>query len=207
MESTSRIQETNEDLELRKRIEEIGAVVEQDLRLLEIERSAEQDASRREAQRRADDLKSAEENAKFLGLEWRPRCACGCNEPVGPAKNGRFPRFRERHNFQRTCGGRAHSSPEWKAYHYAKTRCRNRKRKDYANYGGRGILFCFVSFEQFLNEVGPKPGPEYTLDRIEVNDHYRPGNVKWSTPSEQNANRRPREEWNFKNLNEGINPE
>lgn len=194
----------NEDLELRRRVEELGAIVAEDRRRLAIERSIEQDSKRREELARADARKSAEENAKFLGIEYRPLCACGCGQPVEFAKwtDARLgikkgePRKYVRCHHGYTAGV-PRRGPEFNAFNAARDRCRNRRRKEWNNYGGRGILFCFVSFEQFLKEVGPRPGPEYSLDRIDVNGHYAPGNVKWSTPTEQANNRRPSSEWNF----------
>lgn len=47
-----------------------------------------------------------------------------------------------------------------------------------------------MSFSKFLEDMGEKPGPEYTIDRIDANGNYTPANCKWSTPAEQNCNRR-----------------
>ena len=55
---------------------------------------------------------------------------------------------------------------------------------------GRGIKFLFTSFEQFLAEVGTKPSPHLLLDRIKNDGHYEPGNVRWTTPSKSNKNKR-----------------
>jgi len=62
----------------------------------------------------------------------------------------------------------------------------------YPDYGGRGIEFRFTSFEAFYAEVGPKPVPKsnYSIDRIEVNGHYEPGNIRWTTAKTQRHNRR-----------------
>ena len=77
------------------------------------------------------------------------------------------------------------------SYLAAKRRCTDSKAINYADYGGRGIEFRFTSFEQFFAEVGHRP-IRMSIDRIDVNGHYEPGNVKWSTRSEQNSNQRPR---------------
>lgn len=84
-------------------------------------------------------------------------------------------------------------SPEQVSYRGAKSRCENPNDVSaWPHYGGRGIEFRFPSFEAFLAEVGRKPTPLHSLDRIDVNGHYEPGNLKWATSQEQNRNRRPR---------------
>jgi hypothetical protein len=82
-------------------------------------------------------------------------------------------------------------SSEYKAWDSMKQRCNNYNHPAYKNYGGRGIKVSpeFDTFEGFLSEVGRKPGPEYTLDRINNDGNYEPGNVRWATRITQNQNR------------------
>lgn len=89
-----------------------------------------------------------------------------------------------------TVGGRHKSSSEYMAFQAAKYRCTNPKSPDWSLYGGRGIQFRFASFEQFLDEIGAKPSPKYSLDRINNNGNYEPGNVRWATIDQQFANQR-----------------
>lgn len=83
--------------------------------------------------------------------------------------------------------------PEYRAYQGAKARCNNPRASSFENYGGRGIEFRFTSFQQFLDELGPRPEGDYSLDRIDSDGHYEPGNVRWATKSLQSFNKRA---WN-----------
>lgn len=95
-----------------------------------------------------------------------------------------------------TKNGRA--TPEWRLWHAIRNRCQNTNNRDFALYGGRGITVCDRwndSFENFLADVGFKPAPNLSLDRINNNGNYEPGNVRWATVKQQINNRRPRSEW------------
>lgn len=84
-------------------------------------------------------------------------------------------------------------SPEFNAWRSMKQRCYDTNVKNYYNYGGRGITVCdgwLDSFETFYNDIGPRPSSKYSIDRIDNDGNYEPGNVKWSTKSEQLLNRR-----------------
>lgn len=89
----------------------------------------------------------------------------------------------------------------WRAMH---RRCENPKARDYKWYGARGIQVCdrWGNFQVFLadlvTEIGLRPPdlypsgyPKYTLDRIDVNGNYEPGNIRWADGDTQARNRRP----------------
>ena len=81
-------------------------------------------------------------------------------------------------------------SPIYAVRMTARDRCRNKKNESYPRYGGRGIEFRFKSFKEFYAELGPRPSPQHTLDRINNNGHYERGNVRWATAIEQANNKR-----------------
>ena len=68
-------------------------------------------------------------------------------------------------------------------------RCNNPNNKDYKHYGGRGIRFKFQSWHDLVGCIGERP-PGTSLDRVDTNGHYEPGNVRWATPKQQAVNRR-----------------
>jgi hypothetical protein len=86
-----------------------------------------------------------------------------------------------------------HKTPEYKTWQQMKERCLNKNGKDYAKYGARGIFVYdgwINSFEDFLNYVGQRPNHCKSLDRIDNNGGYVPGNVRWATSAQQARNTR-----------------
>ena len=79
---------------------------------------------------------------------------------------------------------------EHQAWDDIKKRCLNPNCKDFKNYGARGILCMFSSFEEFIADVGPRPDNRYSISRIDNGGHYEPGNLCWDTKVPQNRNRR-----------------
>lgn len=135
-------------------------------------------------------------------IQERILCACGCgNTLLSPDRRNRPMRFVVGHARRLNRPKRISTAPnvykhgmsktpEYAAYWHAMRRCTNPNVENWKDYGGRGIKFLFTSFEQFFAELGPRP-EGMTLDRIENDGNYEPGNVRWATQSEQLRNRRP----------------
>jgi len=84
-------------------------------------------------------------------------------------------------------------SAEYHSWHSMKQRCENENREKYRRYGARGISVCRRwrnSFENFLKDMGKRPGSGYSLDRIDNNGNYEPGNCRWATAKQQARNKR-----------------
>lgn len=83
-------------------------------------------------------------------------------------------------------------SPEYNTWVHMNQRCHNPKNKDYENYGGRGITvfpLWRTSFEAFYMMLGQRPHIDDTIERIDYNKGYVPGNVKWASRQEQVLNK------------------
>jgi hypothetical protein len=134
----------------------------------------------------------------------RRYCACGCGQLTEIATvtdrtrgwhKGRPLRWVKDHqntvHRQRRIDGRS-KMPEYNIFLGAKARCENKNHPNYRYWGARGIRFSFRTFEEFMEELGPRPSPAHSVDRIRNDDPigYAPGNVRWALPIVQVHNRR-----------------
>lgn len=85
------------------------------------------------------------------------------------------------------------SSLEYRTWLAMKNRCYYTSNPRYKYYGGKGINICedwVNDFSAFLKYMGPKPSPKHSIDRIDSDKNYEPGNVRWATVLEQRHNRK-----------------
>ena len=133
------------------------------------------------------------------GALWLCRCDCGKEKIVktqalrsGGTRSCGCYHDEVSSNRERTHG--LTKSPEYYTYYNAKARCEHPNFWAYGFYGGRGIKFLFKSFEEFYAELGPRPSSKYSLDRIDNDGNYEPGNCRWATKEQQTKNKRPRKD-------------
>lgn len=130
-------------------------------------------------------------------IMWHCQCKCGTVRVVSGANI--------RKGLSKSCGCTWSESPGRLSHGYATShnrtlysrwagmiaRCQNPKHRAFPNYGGRGITVCsqWLDFSNWLKDMGiPKKGS--TLERIDNNKGYYPGNVQWKTPIDQGRNKR-----------------
>ena len=136
------------------------------------------------------------DDSKLKRPHWRCRCDCGafksvaaCELKAGKTKScgcldaGRKRTETVKHGYNRT--------PTYVVWSNMRARCANQNRPDWKNYGGRGIKVCerWGEFSNFLADMGEKPD-HLSIDRIDNDGDYEPGNCRWATASEQRRNQR-----------------
>lgn len=120
---------------------------------------------------------------------WLCRCECGTEKPVlGRNLITGTSRGCLRHGAM--SHGRS-NTPEYDAWTSLIARCFNTNNPAYQRYGARGIAVCDKwkeSFSAFFADMGPRPSPRHSIDRIDNDGHYEPGNCRWATKRQQSRN-------------------
>ena len=149
---------------------------------------------------------------RHAGTYWLCLCECGTEKAVkashlvdglilscGCLKNELLSQRRLKHGMTET--------REYETWRGIKARCLNPNEPGYRYYGGRGITIhqsWKSSFEQFLADVGPRPSEKHTIERLDNNVGYEPGNVIWANRYVQGSNKRNNRRLEFRGQSRTI---
>lgn len=126
---------------------------------------------------------------------WYCRCVCGVTRVVleislvngASLSCGCMPRTRPALSVSTL-----EQEPGYRAWVSMRRRCNSPTDRAYPRYGGKGIRVClrWDDFRTFQADIGPRPSPKHSIDRIDNEGDYEPSNCRWATPKEQSRNTR-----------------
>lgn len=127
---------------------------------------------------------------------WRFHCDCGAEKVINGSnvRSGKTTscgcHHRKMAKTAKTTHGKS-GTAEHSVWSGMKQRCLNPNSTFYKRYGGRGIGICdrWLDFQSFLLDMGPRPSPQHTIERLENDKGYAPGNCVWLVRKQQSQNR------------------
>ena len=141
-------------------------------------------------------------NGSLNERRWKCRCTCGIEAVINQTTLRNHTKEDCRHEgllgFGKPPDNRS-KHPLYNTWYAMMVRCHHPPDHTYENYGGRGISVCedwhdFWVYSKYMDEqLGPKPA-KHSMDRIDNNGNYEPGNIRWATASQQAQNKRTKAE-------------